>query len=614
MSTSHASGAYNVASALADMAERAPYQPGIVIPAGRDAGGRAKVVQLSFLQLNELCDRYAHGLDAQGIGRGDRVLLLVRPGLDLIAVVFALLKMGAVPVMIDPGMGRQAFLQCVAETEPRAMIGLPIAHVLRRIFPRPFRTVERTVIAGSGASALGWLAETSLDHIKEIRSGPYPVADTTVESEAAVAFTSGSTGVPKGVVYLHGMLKAQVELLRDTIGIRPGEVDLALLYIFALFNPALGVTTIIPDMDPTKSAEINPSYVVEAIRTFGVTNAFGSPTIWRRVAPYCVERDIKLPSLKRVLMAGAPVPPDLIGLMQREVLSEEADILTPFGATEAMPLTWMTGREIIAETASMTEAGHGMCVGTPLPGITVKTIVMTDGVIKDWDEHLELPPGEIGEIAVKGPVVTHTYLNRPDETAHAKIREGDEIWHRMGDLGIFDEQGRLWFCGRKAHRVTTAQGTYYPVMCETIFNQHPGVKRTAVVGVGPEENQLPILVVEPLAEAVPTTLSDRRRFTLELLALGAVHEHTRGIEHVLFYPAIFPTDVRHNVKIQREKLAVWAAAQIRGTATAKGSSRRPGLAPDGSPRRVGDLLKLAGVVAGLGIAFWMLLRRPSREE
>jgi len=152
------------------------------------------------------------------------------------------------------------------------------------------------------------------------------------------------------------------------------------------------------------------------------------------------------------------------------------------------------------------------------------------------------------------------------------------------------------------------------VMCETIFNQHPGVKRTAVVGVGPEENQLPILVVEPLAEAVPTTLSDRRRFTLELLALGAVHEHTRGIEHVLFYPAIFPTDVRHNVKIQREKLAVWAAAQIRGTATAKGSSRRPGLAPDGSPRRVGDLLKLAGVVAGLGIAFWMLLRRPSREE
>jgi olefin beta-lactone synthetase len=611
------SESYNVASALADMAARAPYQPGVIFPAGRDAEGRAKVVQFSFLQLNEACDGYAHGLHALGIRPGDRVLLLVRPGIELIAVVFALLKMGAVPVMIDPGMGRRAFLQCVAETEPRAMIGLPVAHLLRRLFPRPFRTIVRTVIVGGGALLADRLADTSLSRIRAMGKGPFPIAETTVESEAAVAFTSGSTGTPKGVVYLHGMLKAQIEHLRDTIGIQPGEVDLALLYIFAFFNPALGVTTVIPDMDPTKSAEINPAYVVEAIQTHGVTTAFGSPTIWKRVAPYCIEHGIELPSLKRVLMAGAPVPPDLIETLQTRVLSEQADILTPFGATEAMPLTWMSGREIIAETAQLTESGHGMCVGTPLPGISIKTIVTTDEVIANWDEGLVLPSGQIGEIVVKGPVVTRTYLNRPEQTASAKIREGDEIWHRMGDLGTFDERGRLWFCGRKAHRVTTAQGTLYPVMCEAIFNQHPGVNRTALVGVGPDHDQTPVLVVEPLLDAFPTTVLDRQRFTLELLALGAVHERTSAIEHVLFYAGTFPTDVRHNVKIQREKLAVWATGRVpgpegRGQALPKReveTEDAPRVGADGSRGGVGDLPRLLLLVGGLGLSLWWVLKR-----
>ena len=453
---------YNIASALADMAERAPYQPGVIFPAGRDTGGRAKVVQFSFRQLNEECDRYAHGLSNMGIRRGDRVLLLVHPGVELIAVVFALVKMGAVPVLIDPGMGRRAFLQCVAETEPKAMIGLPVAHLLRKLVPKPFANIEHSVVVGGPAIFAGLLADASLEHLRAQGCPPFPVAETTTESEAAVAFTSGSTGIPKGVVYHHGMFKAQIELLRTTIGIEPGEVDLALLYVFALFNPALGVTTVIPDMDPTKSAEVDPAKVVEAIQTYGVTNAFGSPTIWKRVVPYCQERGIRLPSIRRVLMAGAPVPPDLIDALQTDVLSDRAKVLTPFGATEAMPLTSINGHEIADETATMTEAGHGMCVGTPLPGITMRIIKITDDPIAEWDEHLAVPQGEIGEIAVKGPVVTRSYLNRPDQTARAKIREGAEIWHRMGDLGYFDAQGRLWVCGRKSHRVTNCRWHAFP--------------------------------------------------------------------------------------------------------------------------------------------------------
>ena len=287
---------YNIAKALADMAASAPYQPGVVFPAGRDASGSGKTTQVSYLQLNSECDRYAHGLSDLGIAMGDHVLLLVRPGAELIAVVFALCKMGAVPVLIDPGMGRKAFLQCVSEVEPTAFIGIPSAHLLRRIMPGAFRTVKHTIIAGGPS----FLADTTLSKVRSENPAFFPIAPTTTQSKAAIAFTSGSTGVPKGVVYQHGMFQAQIKLLRDAIGIEPGEVDLALLYVFALFNPALGVTTIFPDMDPTKSAEINPAYVVESVQVHGVTNAFGSPTIWKRVAPYCAENNIHLPSLKQV--------------------------------------------------------------------------------------------------------------------------------------------------------------------------------------------------------------------------------------------------------------------------------------------------------------------------
>ncbi len=608
---------YNVAAALAEMAARDPYRPAIIFPAGRDAAGRAMTVQLNFRQLNAECDRYAHGLTEFGIRMGDRVLLMVRPGVELIAVVFALVRMGAVPVLIDPGMGRRALLQCIAETEPTALIGVPLVHLLRRLIPKSFTTVERSVVVGATNVVTRALADTTLERVHSPRTDPFPTASTTTESEAAVAFTSGSTGIPKGVVYLHGMFKAQIDLLRDVIGIRPGEVDLALLYIFALFNPALGVTTVIPDMDPTKPAAINPAYVVEALQTYGVTNAFGSPTIWKRVAPYCAERGIRLSSLKRVLMAGAPVPPALIELLLTHVLDPVADVNTPFGATEAMPLTGMSGRDILAETASLSAEGRGMCVGRPLPGITVRIIRITDAAIPTWDEHLVLPPGEIGEIVVKGPVVTRTYLNRPEQTALAKIQDADgHLWHRMGDVGYFDAQGRLWFCGRKAHRVTTREEVLFPVPCETIFNHHPGVNRTALVGVGPQGRQCPFLVVEPRPGYQPTSLLEKQKFTLELLALGAEYEHTRAIQSVLFYPDPFPTDVRHNAKIQREKLAVWAARHqreaLRGVDMPPGHSAKAQKLP--TSVRIGDLFRALSILLSVAVSVLFLRRYLTGKE
>ncbi|MBI9044653.1 MAG: AMP-binding protein, partial [Anaerolineaceae bacterium] len=464
---------YNIAAALDESAKNNPYQAAIYFP-----NGQANYSALSFKQLSELSDQYAHGFSDYGIQKGERTLVMIRPSIDFIAVVFALMKVGAVPILIDPGMGGKSFLQCVAETEPVNMIGIPAAHILRFFFRKPFKGVKRKITVGK---KLFWGGE-ELRALKSVNRSKFKVEETLATDEAAVAFTSGSTGIPKGVVYEQGMFRAQVDLLKNEIGIKAGDIDLPGLYIFALFNPALGVTTVMPDMDAANPAQLNPANLVEAIETFGVTHSFGSPTIWKIVGKYCEDNNLQLASMRKILMAGAPVPPDLI--RQYRKIMPDGEVFTPFGATEALPLTLISGKEIIEETADLSEKGAGMCVGRALPGIDIRIIKKEEHPISQWEEALELPQGEIGEIVVKGAVVTREYLHRPEQTANAKIKEGVEIWHRMGDVGYFDEKERLWFCGRKAHIVETDVEILYPVQVEVLFNQISGVHRTALVAKG----------------------------------------------------------------------------------------------------------------------------------
>ncbi|HEX73369.1 MAG TPA: peptide synthase [Candidatus Hydrogenedentes bacterium] len=543
---------YNIAQGLADMAARAPFRPGIILPAGRDPHGRSKFVQLSFRQMDELCDRYAHGLSAQGVVRGRRVLMLVRPGTELIAVCFALLKIGAVPVLIDPGMGLKAFLQCVSEAAPQAMIAIPVGHLIRRLFGKSFKTVQRSFTVGRRA----FPGTLHLERVCPARRDAFPVADTALEEEAAIAFTSGGTGVPKGVLYLHGMFREVIRAMREDLDMAEGEVHLAAMYIFALFNPALGVTTVIPDMDARKTAQVNPAWLVEAIQTHGVTMSMGSPTIWKKVNRYCLDNGIRLPSIKHIFIFGAPVAPAVI--RELSSLFDGGKACTPYGATEALPVTNIAHDEILGETAAKTENGAGVCVGRPVSGVTLRIIPVSDDIIEAWDDALALPTGAIGEVVVKGAMVTREYLNRPQETAKAKIYAPDGVWHRMGDIGYLDEKGRLWFCGRKAHRVETEHGMMLPVPCESIFNRHPKVARAALVGVGEQGKQRPVLIVELLPEHARADAASKAAIVKELLELGAAHEHTRAIKDVLFHPA-FPVDIRHNAKIQRQELARWAA-------------------------------------------------------
>lgn len=552
----------NIARHLPLMAARQPDHPAVKVPRGRTGDGRIDYLTLSFRELDAEVDAWVARLAAKGVLRGDRVLVMVRQGLPLIAAAFALFKLGAVPVIIDPGMGRKNFLECVACSRPRVLLGIPLAQLMSRVFRTAFASVAvRVWVSGSPTAQLSSGSQPSTPSTQPVASA--------ADDLAAILFTSGSTGAPKGVCYEHGMFDAQVRLVRDTYGITPGEVDLPMLPIFALFNPALGMTTIVPEIDPSRPATVDPVKIIQAIQQEGVTNSFGSPTLWRKISRHCLEKNLTLPTLRRVLMAGAPVPPALFADVQKILTNGTAH--SPYGASESLPVANISAAEVIDDTAAQTAAGRGTCVGRSVAEIEIQIIALSDSPVPSLKNTRLLPAGEIGEIIVRGPVVTKSYDQLPGATALAKISDeraltlkaksnGSGPWHRMGDTGYLDAQGRLWFCGRKAERVETPFGTFFTEQVEPIFNAHPAVRRSALIGLGAPGQQRPAIVIETEDPKAAASAAQRRQLARELRDLAAQHPHTERIRHLFFHPA-FPVDVRHNAKIHRLALARWAAGQ-----------------------------------------------------
>ena len=543
----------NIASALIRQAEQQGRNTAIHYPVGK-RGKRIAYESVSYSALDELSDEYARGLMEYGIGRGTRSALMLTPGLDFFAMFFALFKAGAIPVLIDPGIGIKPLKTCLGEARPEAFIGVTKAHVARSVLG----WVPGVKLVTSGPK-LGWggLSTRQLRKLGQKSSGSV-LAATLPDEMAALLFTSGSTGIPKGVVYRHRHFTAQVEMLQAAFDIRPGEVDLPTFPPFALFDPAMGMTTVVPFMDPTRPAKADPRLLVQTIERFGVSNIFGSPALLNVLGRHTESENIRLTTVRRVISAGAAMPLATIRRLQK-TLPEEAEVFTPYGATECLPVASVSGTELTDEIEQRTSIGEGTCVGRPVKPNMVKIIAVTDGIVETFQDSVELPIGITGEIVVNGPTSTDTYWQKPEQTRLAKITDSEgRIWHRMGDTGYFDTEDRLWYCGRKSQRVVNERECLYADQVEAIFNVHPEVARTALVGIGNAGRQTPVLCVEPLHKP---NAARRHRIRTDLLQLGRSHAVSKSIRQILFHKS-FPVDIRHNAKIGREKLATWAAGKL----------------------------------------------------
>ena len=546
----------NVGMRLSEVAAEMPDAMAVAVPGKRPATGVRSYDQVNFAQLDEDSNKLAAGFQAMGIPVGSRLVLAVPPSIEFVTLVFAMLKAGMVMVLVDPGMGRRNLLRCLEEVQPAGFVGIPLVQAVRSVFRRRFSKARHNVTVGRrwfwGGVTLKQLLRQNNRSFDPVKTGP--------EDPAAIIFTTGSTGPPKGVLYQHQNFNNQVDQIRDFYGIEAGEIDLPGFPLFALFNSVMGVSTVIPDMDPTRPADVDPRNIIEPINQWGITQAFGSPALWNTVGQYCEQTDEKMPTLKRVLSAGAPVPEHVLRRLQ-QAIHPEGDIYTPYGATEALPVASTSATEVLQETIARSREGAGTCVGSRFSQIQWKVIRIEDGPLAEMAEVDPLPAGEIGELMVRGPVVTKEYVTNTAANALHKVNDQGEIWHRMGDVGYLDQADRFWFCGRKTHRIRTASGIMFTVPCETVFNQHPRIYRSALVGVGPVDQQRPVMIVELWPNKKPADDQGQRQLVQELLVLAGNHHLTETVQEVLIHPSL-PVDIRHNSKIFREQLALWAAEKL----------------------------------------------------
>jgi acyl-CoA synthetase (AMP-forming)/AMP-acid ligase II len=543
----------NIATHLTLMAKSQPESLAVIIQQNINT-----YKEYNYRTLEEYSNNIAAGLLQSGIKKGTRVTVMVQPGFEFFGIIFALFKIGAVLVAVDPGLGLTGLKQCLSEAEPEVFIGNLKAHIARLLF----NWSKQTIYLRITISNLTKLFPDVIPLQKIIDSANEKFDSTTIRTAksdmAAILFTSGSTGIPKGVVYSHSNFLAQVEALKSQYDIKPGEIDLATFPLFALYAPAMGMTSIIPDMNFTRPGSASPLKLISAIKKYKATTMFGSPALINRTGQWGVKNNIKLPTLKRVLSAGAPVSPQVLEIFTN-ILMDGVEIFTPYGATECLPVSSIGSIEILTEIRSETEAGKGICVGKPIKGLLVSIFPITNEAIPNWDTTQVLGDYRPGEIVVHGPQVTSRYYNRSDETKQSKIysKNGD-IYHRMGDTGYFDDSGRLWFCGRKVHCIVYKKENYFSICCEGVFNVHEKISRTALVGLKRNGQTVPALCVEMEDEFYG---DNKKQIKSELLELGRRYEHTRVIEDFFFHPS-FPVDIRHNAKIDRVKLGIWANEKI----------------------------------------------------
>ncbi|MFD9475496.1 fatty acid CoA ligase family protein [Streptomyces nojiriensis] len=606
-------GTDSVAGWLERNARAFPGKPAVIHPDGRGPGSYAT---LTYGELQETVEELARGFRRAGITRGNRTVLMAPPGPELFALCFALFRVGAVPVVVDPGMGVRRMLHCYRAVGAEAFIGPPLAQLVRVLGRRTFAGVRVPVTLGRRRLGRG---HTLAALRATPATGTYADADAAAPAGGddllMIGFTTGSTGPAKGVEYTHRMALSIARQIEAVHGRTRDDVSLVTLPFYGVLDLVYGSTLVLAPLAPARVAQADPALLVDALERFRVTTMFASPALLRNLAGHltgAARGRHPLPDLHCVVSGGAPVPDAVVAAL-RSVLDEKARIHVTYGATEVLPITSIEAAEILGDdeagsgregggtgagTAAGAAAGEGTCVGRPVPGTRVAIAPVTDGPLARFDSETGLPAGRVGEILVHGDSVSRRYHRAPQSDAAHKVTEerpdGEppRIWHRTGDLGHLDAEGRLWFCGRSAQRVRTSHRDLHTVRCEGVFNAHPLVRRTALVGIGPAGAQRPVICVETETGADGTALDEGAWTNLvaELHAMAEEHAPTTGLQEFLRHPG-FPVDIRHNAKIGREELARWAERQQARPASSAG-------------RRAARIVPLAGWAYLVGGAVW----------
>ncbi len=538
---SNASTDQNVASLMADVARSLPSKPALVF----ERNGSHETI--SFSQLWQDANSVVGGLKKLGLTEGDRVIVMIPMSIDLYVCLLAIIQMGAIAVFVDPWIGAKQIARFSAFAEPTAFIGINKSHLLRWSNGR----LRNIAISVTNEFRIGpFLASHSLSKLKSSQPDTQ-VAAVTPDQTALITFTSGSSGNPKGANRTHRFLKSQHLALKKEFPYQPDDIDMPMFPVFALNNLVTGITSVVPEMDFRKVAEVSGDRILAQMKDWKITTCTASPPLLDRLADAIESRGSGGFHLRRALTGGAPVSDQQLqrwtSIFASNAQPEPAEIIVAYGSTEAEPVGHINGLDRINNDGK----SRGYCTGKPSSLVQTKIIPITKGVF-DLEqrplEEVELPQGEIGELIVAGDHVCRDYYKNEEATRENKLIDKDgTVWHRMGDTGYFDDEGKFWLVGRVHSTIFRDSGIVHPQIIEQIAKTASAeVLQVAAIGLND-----PILEVA-VGLVVFTESENQNEIELEIRV--ALKNENQPCERVLFTDQPLPVDPRHNSKIDYEKV------------------------------------------------------------
>ncbi|KHD08488.1 hypothetical protein PN36_19505 [Candidatus Thiomargarita nelsonii] len=491
-----------------------------------------RYTQMTFGDLLENINAYQAGFKFQGFNTGDRVILLFPPNIELYCLVIAMLASGIVPVFIDTGMGLKKVLMAIKDSRAKAVISVDKLLKMQFILPTIW---GKRLYSVDSKKRLGIRPLTSL-HVATNET--MPIVDCTLEQHGIISFTSGSTGRPKGADRTHFSLIQQHQAIRHNWPVQVDDVLMPAFPVAVLHNLCCGIPTVLPAINFRVPAAVEPKRIIQQINAMAITGLAGAPAYLWRIATEINRQKISLLNIRAVIIGGAPVQPSLCRELRAAFPQARIDVV--YGSTESEPISYVSVDEVLT-----TELDKGYLVGKPVEIAKVEIVRLPEelSTISTLAPY-RVKPQLVGEIVVCGPHVLRAYVDNPKATKENKLLAPDgEVWHRTGDTGYFDEQGRIWLTGRSKDVVIMGDKRVQPYPIEKQVMDIPGIERAALVNAPKVKS--PILVVSFREQIEISNI--RQQIDEQVKKLGL-----EGIE-IKFIDKI-PVDGRHNSKTDRNLL------------------------------------------------------------